>query len=127
MTASARLKRLLPGAAILLGAGLLYAAILRRTGLYIPCLFWKATGFKCPGCGVTTLCLALLRLDFAAAWAANPVLLLLLPLIAFLAARAIVRYVRQGSAALRPWEEGIVWAMVAVLILWGILRNICAL
>ena len=46
-------------------------------GLYCP--FWKFTGLLCPGCGVTRMCLALLRLDLAGAWRANPALLLALP------------------------------------------------
>ena len=111
MAAGLRLRRLLLGGAALLAAGLLYAAVNTRLGLYVPCLFRTVTGWKCPGCGVTTLCLALLRLDFPAAWAANPALLLLSPLIALLAVRIAVRYVRESSA----------------LILWGVLRNVLGL
>ena len=123
MAANPRLKRLLLGGAALLGAGLLYALANVRLGLYVPCLFWSATGWKCPGCGVTSLCLALLRLDFPAAWAANPVLLLLSPLIALLAVRTAVRYVRADAAAPPRWEGRLAWALAAVLILWGVLRN----
>lgn len=41
-------------------AGMLYCIWLHCTGLGIPCLFYLWTGFKCPGCGITRMCLALL-------------------------------------------------------------------
>ncbi len=127
MAANPRLRRLLLWGAALLGLGLIYAAVNTRLGLYVPCLFRAATGWKCPGCGVTSLCLALLRLDLPAAWAANPVLLLLLPAIALLTARTAVRYVREGSNPLPPWEERLAWGLVIVLVLWGIARNLLGL
>ena len=86
-----RLRRLGGGCALLLAAGLGYALWVRLTGLAIPCPFRAVTGLLCPGCGVTRLCLALLRGDFPAAWSANPVLLLLLPVLAALAVRTALR------------------------------------
>lgn len=127
MSASARVKRLLLGGLVLLAAGAAYALAVTRLGLYVPCLFRSVTGWKCPGCGVTSLCLALLRLDLPAAWAANPVLLLLSPPIAFLAVRMAVRYVREGSAALLPWEGRLAWGLAIALVLWGLVRNVLGL
>ena len=86
MEQTRRLYRVCRGGALLLSAGLGYALWVRLTGLALPCPFRAATGLLCPGCGATRLCLALLRGDFAAAWRANPVLLLLLPVLAALAA-----------------------------------------
>ena len=34
-------------------AGLFYGLILIPLGFRIPCLFYRATGLRCPGCGVT--------------------------------------------------------------------------
>ena len=76
-----RLFRVLRGLGIVLLLGLGYALWGSVTGLWLPCPFHALTGLECPGCGVTRMCLALLRLDFAGAWAANPGLLLLSPLI----------------------------------------------
>ena len=112
------------GGLALLAAGLGYALWVRLTGLAIPCLFRAVTGFLCPGCGVTRLCLALLRGDWAAAWNANPVLLLLLPVLAVLAVRLGVRYVREGRAAGSRWENALMWAVAALLVAWGFVRNL---
>ena len=58
------------GAVTLLG--LLYVLWGGLTRLWLPCPFHLLTGLDCPGCGVTRMCRALLRLDLSAAWAANP-------------------------------------------------------
>lgn len=46
--------------------------ILDRTG--IGCVFVYFWGIPCPGCGMTRALLALLRLDFAAAFGYNPLI-----------------------------------------------------
>ena len=122
-----RLKRLLLLAGLILGIGLAYAVFVRLSGLSIPCPFHAVTGLLCPGCGVTRMCLALLRLDFAAAWQANPVLLLLLPVLAALLIRQAMRYVKTGRSTLSRRESALVWGMAAVLLLWGIARNLAPL
>lgn len=119
-----RLGRLLGGAGLLLAAGLAYALWVRATGLALPCPFRAVTGLLCPGCGITRLCLALLRGDWAGAWRANPALLPMLPILAALAVRLSVRYVREGSAVLTRRENALVWVLTALLAAWGIVRNL---
>ena len=119
-----RKRRLLAVGGTLLGLGLGYAVWVRLTGLAVPCPFRAVTGWLCPGCGVTRLCLALLRWDWAAAWNANPVLLLMLPVLALLGVRLAVRYVREGAATGSKWESALLWAMAALLIVWGAARNL---
>ena len=119
-----RKRRLLVGGGALLALGLGYALWVRLTGLAIPCPFYAVTGRLCPGCGVTRLCLALLRWDWTAAWDANPVLLLMLPVLTVLGVRMAVRYVREDSAAGPKWESALLWTMTALLIVWGAARNL---
>ena len=119
-----RKRRLLAVGGGLLGLGLCYALWVRLTGLAVPCLFRAVTGRLCPGCGVTRMCLALLRWDWAAAWSANPALLLMLPVLAALGVRLAVRYVREETTAGPKWESALLWAMTALLIVWGAVRNL---
>ena len=127
MTSKARRHKLIAWAGLILGIGLAYALFVRLTGLALPCPFHLVTGLLCPGCGVTRMSLALLRLDFAAAWQANPALLLLLPVLAGLLGQVALRYVKTGQARLSPGQNILVWAMVLTLLLYGIGRNLPAL
>ena len=116
-------RRLWAVGGMLLAVGLGYALWVSLTGLAIPCLFRAVTGRLCPGCGVTRLCLALLRWDLAAAWEANPVLLLMLPAVAVLGVRLAIRYVRKDSAAAPKWDSVLLWTVIALLVVWGVVRN----
>ena len=124
MTPGQRLRRLLTGLLLVAAVGIGYALWVNLTHLSIPCPFHAITGLQCPGCGVTRMCLALLRLDVSGAWKANPVLLLLLPLLGGLLGDRAVVYVRRGSVPTARWET-LVWSgMAVVLLLWGVWRNI---
>lgn len=123
MDRARRRRRVLAGGGVLLAAGLGYALWVRATGLALPCPFHAVTGLQCPGCGVTRMCLALLRGDLADAWAANPVLLLLLPVLGLLAVRMALRYVREGRTLGPRWEGALCWALIAALVVWGVARN----
>ena len=60
-------RKQLQTAGVFLLLGLAYFLLTQLTPLRIPCIFQKITGFACPGCGMTHLCMQLLRLDFAGA------------------------------------------------------------
>lgn len=109
--------------ALLLG-GLAYALICRWLGFGIPCGFYVVTGWQCPGCGVSRMCLCLLRGDLAGAFAVNPVLLLSLPLFIALAVDVAVRYIRTGVCRPQGWSAVLVWVLIVVMLIYGVLRNL---
>ncbi len=117
------LKVILAGAAVL-AAGVGYYILMSLTGRGIPCLFRRVTGLKCPGCGVSRMIMSLLRLDFAAAFEYNAVLLcLMLPLLS-VTILFLIRYVRTGNRALTRGENALLRVLAAVLIVWGVVRNL---
>ena len=124
MTSKARALRLIRWAGLILGIGLAYACFVLWTGLAVPCPFHAVTGLQCPGCGVTRMCLALLRLNFAAAWAANPGLLVLLPLLAALFLKMAAGYVKSGRKTPTKAESTAIWVLVGVLLAYGVVRNL---
>lgn len=108
--------------AALLAAGALYLVWLRLGGPGIPCPFHLVTGLLCPGCGVTTMLVALSRLDLRAAFTANAFLLCTLPLLVF----ELVHEWRRCAAG-RPqprWNQILLAVYGGGLLLFGILRNL---
>ena len=120
-----RRKKVLKSAAILLACGFLYAGLCLWAGRgLIPCPLHALTGLKCPGCGVTELCLCLLRLDLKGAFRANPALfVLLLPGGAALL-YWVIRYVKKGIWAVPKPVNVLLWCLCGLLVLFGMLRNI---
>lgn len=113
--------------AVVLGlAGAGYGLFVRITGVGIPCPFHALTGWYCPGCGISRLCLALLRLDFAAALQSNAAVFALLPVGAAVLCAWAVQYIRTGEQGLRRWQTVLVGGMIVVLLLFGLLRNLPA-
>jgi hypothetical protein len=58
--------------------------VLRASGLdiWLPsCLITETTGYTCFGCGLNTAAIYLLRLEFAQAYMANPLIYLYVPII----------------------------------------------
>lgn len=119
-----RLREVMKKGAVLLAAGCAYFVLYMTTGLGLPCVFHEVTGLDCPGCGVSRMLVSLLRLDFAAAWGYNAVLLCMLPVLLALLIGSIVRYVRTGSRKMTRFENILIWALVIILLAWGVLRNL---
>lgn len=113
--------------ALFAALGLLYAMVFVIRGFAIPCPFHWLTGLYCPGCGATRMFAALLRLDFAAAWHNNVVLLPFLPVLAAIGVIRALGYVRTGVWTTPRWQSVLFWVMGAILVVFGVLRNIPAL
>lgn len=108
---------------IILGVGLLYFIFVSLTDIGIPCPFRLATGLQCPGCGISRMLMALARLDFAAAFHANPVILLTGPILLFFLIRSDVDYVRTGKSSVNRYQ--FVWiAELVILLVFGVVRNL---
>ena len=95
------------------------AALICAAALWLrpPCLIRLAFGVLCPACGTTHMVFRLLRLDFAGAFAENPLMFFLLPAAAVFAAAETVRYLR-GKRALSAYPAA--WAAFAAVTAIGI-------
>lgn len=109
----------------LITAGLFYAFICHLAGHpIIPCLFHTITGFYCPGCGVSRMCLAILQLDPLAAFRANAALFLLLPPGLVIAILMAGRYIKTGDSRPTPIQSILLICMIIILLIFGLLRNL---
>lgn len=127
MTCKDRLLRVITWAGAIGLIALAYVCIIRVFGRGLYCPIWLATGLYCPGCGVSRMCLRLLRLDFAGAFRANPLLFAALPLLLGLGGWHVVRYVKEGPGKTPRWEERFWLALAVVFVVYGIARNVPAL
>lgn len=109
---------------IVLIIGVLYGIFVMKTGIGVPCIINLITGYKCPGCGVSRMCMALMRLDVEAAYNYNKVLFLLLPVLLAVFTYQLYRYVRYDNTKLTKVQSAILYIAVALLVIWGIVRNL---
>ena len=119
-----RLLRVILWTALLAGVGLLYGFFVSRTGIAIPCIFHLVTGLKCPGCGVTRMCVALMHLDFKSAYEYNQMIFILSPVLLFIFLTCVVGYIRNGCWETNRTQNVVLYVCIALLIGFGIARNI---
>jgi len=92
--------------------------------VHLRCPFKATTGFACPTCGMTRSFIHLRRLEFAAAFAANPLIAAFAVFAAVYCAYALAAVVfrtrRIRIAPTRPWEPMAIriLALAAVLANW---------
>jgi hypothetical protein len=103
--------------ALCAGAILLYFFAPGEHRFYPKCIFHMVTGLACPGCGSLRAAHSFLHGDFATAFRFNPLLFTLLPLTGL----AWIIY-RPASLATIPSKW--IWALLGVIIVFGILRNL---
>ena len=109
--------------AVLVGiVGLGYAFFVQKTGYAIPCLFYKITGFYCPGCGVSRMCLALLKGDIKSAFYANQMIMICIPILFFIGIKSIIEIKKYGMIN-KKQKDILLWGVVIGFVIFGVLRN----
>jgi hypothetical protein len=113
------------GCALLLtGAAVLYAFNPTEAHFFPPCPFHKLTGLYCPGCGSTRAMHQLLHGHVAAAFDFNPLVVVMLPFVAFAVARQAWQFSRRQRAPSWHMPAWSLWALVAVVLVFGVARNL---
>lgn len=126
MTTSTNNRRLvLAGfAAAVAGIVLLRAFDPATSGVFPPCPLWYLTGWYCPGCGSLRAMHQLMHGNLFAAWAMNPLTVILLPFIVYGLASSLV---------LGLWGKRLphlfvpaVWirSLAIAIVIFGIVRNL---
>ena len=119
-------KYLLPAGMLLVFAAIVAFVFFdpATSGLFPPCPLRYLTGWYCPGCGSLRAMHQLLQGNLRAAWALNPLTVLLLPFLLYgMASYALFEL--RGQHLPRLFLPAIwIRALCAVIILFGIARNI---
>lgn len=119
-----RLMRLLILILLVGLSGVSYGLFVKITGIAVPCVFRLVTGLQCPGCGVTHMCMALLQLDIQEAYNSHPMLFIQLPILAVIAVKNAIVYIRQGSYRLSKAETVVIYVCIALLLIFTVYRNL---
>src|SRR6059036_265584 len=104
-----------------LAAGVLFCFDPSHYPFYPLCFFHKATGLLCPGCGSLRALHQLLHGNLAVAFRFNALLVLSLPLAAWLSVRMALAVLTNKPARL-SLRSGWLWCGLAVMVAFGILR-----
>lgn len=118
-----RLLQIITYALIIIMAGSVYSLFVKYTGFAIPCLFYKMTGLKCPGCGVTGMCMALIQLDFRQAFLCHPMLFVLLIPLGVVCVGSMINYMKDGTRQTNHWQKQILYVSIVLLVGYGAVRN----
>lgn len=121
-----RFKKVLKISTIIIAILIGYALICTYTTFRIPCIFTKTTGLSCPGCGMTGMCLSILRFNFVSAFHFNPVIFIMLPFAGILTLWYIIYYIKTGNGIPR-WLNIICYITIGILIIYGVARNLTPL
>lgn len=91
------------------------------TWFYPRCPFLALTGFECPGCGTTRALHALLQGHLGTAFAFNPLLFIVPPLIALL---HWIPQTEGRAPRTLPWRDIVGWALLLLVVAFWIARNL---
>ena len=95
-----------------------------KTPLYPRCMFHAMTGLDCPGCGGLRATHQLLHGHVRAAFALNPLLVLILPLTGWFALAGLLQ-ATTGRTLPHPFKHRAwVWALLALVVVSGVARNL---
>ena len=103
--------------------GVIYYVITSIFDVYIPCPIYSVTHKYCPGCGITRMCVALIHLDFEAAFNSNCLLLFLLPIILVYGIAGAIYYVKNGKWFDSILDKIAVFIVFFIVMAFWIMRN----
>ena len=105
--------------------GVVYFIWLKMTEIYIPCLFRQITCCKCPGCGITAMCVNIGTFNFFDAFCANPFIFITLPFIVF--EIVYCEFLNFKKRKMPMWNNLLLVFYGIGLIAFCIIRNIIAI
>ena len=102
---------------------ILYICIFMKWGVGIPCIFKSATGYDCPGCGMTHAMGELVKGEFTKAWSYNAISITVFPLICIYLLYRIISEKIFGRERFYIWELVFLVFVFIVVVLYGYFRN----
>lgn len=95
-----------------------------QVGFYPPCLFHRATGLDCPGCGATRAVYSLLHGNIGSAWHQNALLVMLAPAGLIGGGVAAWRWIHRRPMPSLPGQPWTIYILLAAMAIFGVARNV---
>ena len=110
---------------ILIFAIIVGLLLMKHFNIGIPCAYYEASGFYCPGCGMTRAAYSLLQLDFYQAIRYNAFSIVAIPLIGLYILGGIYAWLFNKTNFMYDKIPGAIWIIfIVALLLYGVMRNI---
>lgn len=108
---------------ILLVIFLIYAVLIIKFDIGIPCIFYEVTGLYCPGCGITRLYVSLFEGDLYQAFRYNPIIFIDVPIIFIL---FVLDILLKDKKIIKKITNVLIIILIVITVIFGVLRNIPA-
>lgn len=92
--------------------------------IFLFCPIKKVTGFYCPGCGITRMCLSILKGEFYQAFRYNPLIFVLLPFFFCYFIDSIFSSLRNRKPFFSRLEPYLWYFLIVLFLGYGLIRNI---
>jgi Protein of unknown function (DUF2752) len=102
----------------------LFAVNPARHQIYPECWLYATTGLQCPGCGGLRATHQLLHGQLAAAWALNPLAVLVAPLLGWFGVDSWLKLAGHRGLSRSAPRPFLIWLALAVVLLFGVVRNL---
>ena len=120
---SERLRRVTIALIVAVSLGIGYSLFYIKTGVGVPCLFYKITGLYCPGCGITRVITYSLQGEFILAMKYNHALFFTLPLLLLFFLVLLVKYIKTGSRKLTIPQTLFLYVIIILLYGYALVKN----
>ena len=129
-------KRILIVIGVILGIltlGLGYAVLITQYGIGLRCPIRLETGIACPFCGLTRMCLAILRFIFvnqdfselSYAYSMNQFVIYMSPFVIYLLGSHVIHWIKTGKfKGIEKTDKVIFILLIIVMLMWWLFRNI---
>ena len=129
-------KRILIVLSIIMGIialGLGYAVLITQYGIIVHCPIRSTIGINCPFCGLTRMCLAIIRFifvnqDFSElvyAYSMNQFVIYMSPFVVYLIGSHIIHWIKSGKfKGIDKTDKVIFILLIIVMLMWWLFRNI---
>lgn len=118
------LSNMLKQIGLILIVGSIYLAFVLKTEQGIPCIFYRITGLKCPGCGMTHAMIEIWKGNYKAALQYNALSLTIFPLVCLYLLYRFIHTELNKKEGFHIWEYAVLVVLLFITIGYAWLRNL---